>query len=338
MPDFWRNSGFHLLTRRADGRLGVTDDFLRAYLLRPEVAPVEESGPNERALHDALLDAPRQPISASDLEHIEDEDTRFNYRVMLGFRDRLLASDSIEACYVSLFRDGDITVPPLFLDQLAQIVLRHVLEGAEDPLAARAAELFFREQKITIEDGQIMAADLKTIEMHASGGAYGSLGRLIVEAQTATRTINLDVLDRDNAALYWLRDQGHDLVISLNYGRAALEAFARVIERWVAHLLGVVVKVRPLRQIQDERWVWHVGLDAQATAILNALWHGEALDPGELRRLLCLFRLEFADPSLARAEVGARPTYLALAMNEENVVRMKPQNLLVNLPLAQPQG
>jgi len=35
--DFWRNSGFHLLERDAGGRLQVTDDFLRAYLLRPEL-------------------------------------------------------------------------------------------------------------------------------------------------------------------------------------------------------------------------------------------------------------------------------------------------------------
>ena len=51
MPDFWRDSGFHLLKRRENGHLEVTDDFLRAYFLRPEVAPVEESCPAERALH-----------------------------------------------------------------------------------------------------------------------------------------------------------------------------------------------------------------------------------------------------------------------------------------------
>ena len=50
--DFWRNSGFHLLERNGAGRLRVTDDFLRAYLLRPEIRPVEESGPGEIALHE----------------------------------------------------------------------------------------------------------------------------------------------------------------------------------------------------------------------------------------------------------------------------------------------
>ena len=56
--DFWRNSGFHLLDRDAAGRLLITDDFLRAYFLRPEIRPVEESGPAERVLHDSLLAEP----------------------------------------------------------------------------------------------------------------------------------------------------------------------------------------------------------------------------------------------------------------------------------------
>ena len=331
--DFWRNSGFHLLDRDAAGRLRVTDDFLRAYLLRPEIHPVAESGPGEIALHGQLLDAPRRPVSAKDLDAIEDEDARFNYRVMLDFRARLLAADSIEACYLGIF-GGEVRTPPLFIDQLAQIILRHLLEGVEDPLEPRAAELFYREQKANIDDGQIMLADLETVGLHAAGGTYGSLGRLIVEAQTPMRAVNLDVLDRDNAQMYWLRDQRHDFVISVNYGRAALAALARVIERWIAHFFGVEVKVTPVRQIEDERWAWHIGLDGQSTAVLNDLWNGEEVEPGRLRRLLALFRLEFAAPEAMRQEVAGRPVYLALGMDEENVVRMKPQNLLLNLPVA----
>ena len=32
--------------------------------------------------------------------------------------------------------------------------------------------------------------------------------------------------------------------------------------------------------------------------------------------------------------IAGRPVYLALAMDQEQQVRLKPQNLLVNLPLA----
>jgi len=111
-------------------------------------------------------------------------------------------------------------------------------------------------------------------------------------------------------------------------------ALARVIERWIAHFFGVAVKVAPLRQIEDPRWAWHIGLDAQSTAVLNDLWRGEAVETGRLRRLLALFRLDFAERAAMRSDLAGRPVYLALGMDEANVVRMKPQNLLVNLPLA----
>jgi hypothetical protein len=38
MPDFWQSSGHRLLATGTDGRLRLTDDFLRMYLLRPELA------------------------------------------------------------------------------------------------------------------------------------------------------------------------------------------------------------------------------------------------------------------------------------------------------------
>src|SRR3954449_12131811 len=89
MPDFWRNSGFHLLKRDPAGRLRVTDDFLRAYYLRPEVHPVEESGPSEHRLHAALMADPRRKVTPAELDAVEDADARDNYRTVLAFRDRL---------------------------------------------------------------------------------------------------------------------------------------------------------------------------------------------------------------------------------------------------------
>jgi hypothetical protein len=334
VQDFWRNSGFHLLERDALGRLSVTDDFLRAYLLRPEIRPVEESGPNEVALHHALLDDPRRDVGAAELESVEDADARDNYRILLAFLARLKRAESVEACYLELFSAGDVTTPPLFVDQLAQIIVRNVLEGCEDALEPRAAELFFREQKASTEEGTVMLADLETVERHASGGGFGSLGRLIVESQAELATVNLDVLDSENAHLYWMRDQRHDLVISMNFGRAANKAFCRVMEKWIAHFLGIEVTIRALRAIEDREWSWHVGLDAESTTMLNALWRGEEVEAGTLRRMLALFRLDFGDPSAMRAELAGKPAYMALSMSEAGVVRMKPQNLLVNLPLA----
>ena len=334
MQDFWRNSGFHLLERDAAGRLSVTDDFLRAYLMRPEIRPVDESGPAEIALHQALLVDPRQDVGAPALESIEDADARDNYRILLAFLGRLKRAASLESCYLGIFSGGGVAVPPLFIDQLAQIIVRSTLEGCEDALEPRAAELFFREQKASTDDGTVMLADLETVEMHSSGGTFGSLGRLIVESQAPLATVNLDVLDTENAHVYWMRDQRHDLVISLNFGRAANQAFCRVMEKWILHFLGVAVSIQPLRAIEDRAWTWHIGLDAESTAILNGLWRGEEVESGTFRRLLALFRLDFEDSAAVRADVAGKPVYLALSMNENAVVRMKPQNLLLNLPLA----
>ena len=48
MPDFWPSCGYRLLEVGTDGRLRLTDDFLRSLLLRPELAPIPESCAAER--------------------------------------------------------------------------------------------------------------------------------------------------------------------------------------------------------------------------------------------------------------------------------------------------
>jgi hypothetical protein len=326
--EFWRNSGFHLLEKDSAGRLRVTDDFLRAYYLRPEIHPVEESGEGERALHAALMEEPRRSV---DLASIEDPDARDNYRVVLDFRQKLLDAGTVEGCYMALFR-APIDIPPMFVDQLVHVIVRNILDGADDPLRLRAGELFFREQKATIQDGHVLLADLETVEMHASGNRYGSIGRLIVEAQGELATANLDVLDRNNAALYWERESRHDTVISITYGRPALDALCRVIEAWVFHFLQTRVRVKPIRKIEEARWAWHVGLDAESTTILNELWSGREVEQGRMRNVLALFALEFEEERAMRADIRARTVYLALAA-DQGVVKMKPQNLLTNLPV-----
>ena len=170
LPEFWRNSGYRLLQKDAAGRLSITDDFLRAYYLRPEIHPVEESCDAELRLHASLMGAPRREIGAAEIESVMDQDARHNYRMLLGFRDRLLAAGTVEGCYMGLFK-GVVDVPPLFIEQLAHVILRNLLEGCEDPLRLRAAELFFRVQRVSIEQGAIRLADDATVEMHASSGS-----------------------------------------------------------------------------------------------------------------------------------------------------------------------
>ncbi len=345
MTDFWRNSGFHLLDARPGPppRLAVTDAFLRAYLMRPEIRPVEESCAAERALHARLLESPRMAVPAADIARLADADMRDNYTILVAFLARLVAAGTLEDAYLGHFvappKKGEPPVPPLFLDQLAHAILRHALADAEDPMRLRAAELLFRSQRVTISDGATMAADEETVEMHAARQAagdvgLGAIGELLKEAKLPVRSIELDVMTEANAALYRGRDEAHDFVLDLTFGRAGLDALARVLETWIAHFLGIGVSIQPMVRIDDERWVWHVGLDAEASAIMNDLYRGQTVDESRLANIVALFRLEFADSRMMRADIAGRPVYLGLGMDANKRVRLKPQNLLVNLPLA----
>ena len=337
MPDFWSTCGYRLLKVGTDRRLTLTDEFLRSLLLRPELAPIAESCAAELALHDRLLAAPRAAVTESEQRALNDADVRENYAVWLRFRARLMAAPSIEAAYVALFRDG-VDVPPLFVHQLTQILLRHIIGADADPLQARAAEMLFRPQRIAVaDDGAVMAADEAAVDLLATTGAFGSLGELLRESQTPPRTADLDVLDAANGPAYWDRDERHDLAIGLNRGQPALAALCRVLEQWIAHFLGVAVAIAPRSEIDDRRWVWHVGLDAEASALLNDLYNRAEIDDLRMGRLLCLFELNFVQPEDMRPAIAGRPVYLAMAMDGEQRLRLKPQNLLLNLPLAKVQ-
>jgi hypothetical protein len=149
MPDFWRHSGYHLAGKDANGRLLPTDDLLRAYFARPEVAPIAESCANERALFERLMHAPSLTVGSKDLALLADPDARENYAVVLRFRDHLLQSGTLEAAYRGLFSDrsgraSDFAargLPPMFADQLVQMILRGILaETLPQRLAAVLAD------------------------------------------------------------------------------------------------------------------------------------------------------------------------------------------------------
>ena len=333
MPDFWQSCGFNLLRRGADGRLLVTDDYLRLYYLRPELAPVAESCEAERRLHASLMREPRREVAAAEIEALADGDARENYAVVLRFRERLLAAPDLEAFYAQLFQE-DIAVPPDFIHHTAQVIVRALLDGTENGLEARAAELFFRPQRVSVNEGAIMLADAETVARHATGAGLGDLGRLLREGALSARSLELDVLDAESAGRYFERDERFDTVLNLNQGRPGCAAFTGMLERWIAHFHGVRVAIEPIREIPDEEWVWHVGLDAEATAMLNDLYNGGEVDEERMKRIIGLYRLTFRDPIVMRREAAGAPVFLGLAMTEEGTLRMKPQNLLLNLPLA----
>ncbi|MBK8907351.1 MAG: hypothetical protein IPM60_05460 [Rhodospirillales bacterium] len=332
MRDFWLRSGFHLLDRSGNGRLVVTDDFLRAYFCRPEIRPIETSCATERAVFADLMEDPRLPVPDARLKSFGDQDTAENYRMLLAFRDRLLRHGTLEGFYLDFVRHPQSTILPLFVDQVVQAILRGMLHDCDDPLRLRAAELFFRIQCVTIDSGAILMADEETIEMRAAHGESGA-GDALVAATAPPSRVELDVLNADNAASYWERSDRFDMVFDAGMARFGQDALARVLEIWVQHFLGVAVAIQPAASIRDERWRWHVGLDSQASAVLDDLYQGREVDEARMYRLLGLFQLRFKDRRTVSPEMDGRPVYLAMAMTEDHRFRLKPQNLLVNLPL-----
>ncbi|MCZ8219194.1 MAG: DUF6352 family protein [Acidovorax sp.] len=350
VADFWPHSGLTHLARDERGWLRVTDAYVSHLLRRPELALVPESCLAEVALHQALARSPARRVSPQELARIEDADARENYTVFLRFRDGLLAAGTLEAYYLQLMRSGAVNVPAVFIDAVVQALLRNLLDNCNDAFEARAAEMLFRSQRVTLQDGQMLAGDRATLDMLNDTAGLGEVGRLLRQSGALQPTAQVKVLSADNAGQYWqesdrhhfLLDLTHELTQDLSHGltfkmtraRSGLKALARVLERWVAHLLGVQVHIEPVHQVTDNAWRWHVGLDVESTAILNDLYQDRPVEPERMARLVSLFTLTFANPAEMRADMAGKPVYLGLATNAEGVVRIKPQNLLLNLPLA----
>jgi hypothetical protein len=328
MKDFWISSGHHLLDRGTDGGLHVTDQFLKLYLARPELIPPAEACAVERTLHAALLANPRMPVSASDIDAIADADSRENWKLMIAFRDRLLRHNTLEAAFRELVRGGFGSVPPLFISQLVHVILRNALDGTEDASVLRAAELFFRTQRVSLHEGSLIVADEETI-----GGVNTTPVTPLVSMLGIPAESEIDVINKENAGSYWDRSDQFDMALDLTAGREGLGALAQAMQRWIAHLLGINVSIEALPELQDVDLTWYVGLDADATRIGDMLWQGEEIDEATLARVVGLFRLTFSDPSLMVEKVRGDPVYLILAMTGDKTIRMKPQNLLTGLPV-----
>ena len=143
--DFWLSCGHHLLDRDATRKLLVTDEFLKAYLARPELMPPPEACSAERGLHSELLLDPRQPIAASRVAAIADADTRENWQSMIAWRDHLVRYCSLEAAYLEIVR-RNIKFPHILICQLVQAILRNALDDCRDVFMLRAAEMLTSEQ------------------------------------------------------------------------------------------------------------------------------------------------------------------------------------------------
>jgi hypothetical protein len=326
--DFWLACGHHLLDRDAAGRLLVTDEFLKAYLARAELVPPPEACPAERWLHDSLLGNPRRAVTASQIAAIADADARENWEMMIAWRNHLLRHDTLEAAYLEIVR-RKIKVPQVFIGQLIQAILRNGLDDCRDAFVLRAAEMFFRPQKLTLEPNSIIARDEEMAAGVSDSGHQSPLFALL-GLPAATEA---GVLTDGTADSYWRRSDRFDFGLDLTVGQRGSSALGQVIAHWISHLLAVDVAVEPLTELREAPLSWYVGLTAEATRIGDAIWNEHDADGALQGRLVGLYRLNFRNPSDVIEKVGNEPVYLLAATTADDVLRLKPQNLVTGLPI-----
>jgi Family of unknown function (DUF6352) len=324
--DFWLSSGHHLLDRDPAGWLLVTDEFLKAYLARPELVPPSDACLAERRLHAALLADPRLVVAPSEIAAVADADARENWEMMITWRDHLIRNETLEAAYLDIAQRS-IRFPHIFIGQLVHLILRNILEGCEDAFVVRAAELLFRPQKLRATDGFLIVSDAEAAPVPSP---EESPLYLLLGVPTET---DVALLNETNAGSYWARSDLFDMALDLTRGQRGAAALGEVMARWISHLLAIDVAIEPLAELRGVPFSWYVGLDAEASRIGEALWNGDDLDDAARARLAGLYKLTFADPSRMMEKVRGEPVYLLAATTADDVLRLKPQNLIVGLPI-----
>ena len=195
----------------------MTDDFLRSYLAaaRARADAANRARPS-CALHDALHAPIRaRVVDADELAAIADAGRARELRHLAALsRAPRSRPPSLEAAYIGLFHGDGVDVPPLFVAQLTQVILRHISATSADPLEARAAEMLFRTQKIAVtDDGAVMAADEVTVELFARHRWLRFARRVAGDkphaaAERSTSTCSTSKTARRTGT----RDERHDLV------------------------------------------------------------------------------------------------------------------------------
>jgi Family of unknown function (DUF6352) len=327
--EFWVSSGHLLLQRDNSGHLAITDEFLKAFYARPEVLPPPEACDAERALHARLMIAPSDPVTADEISTIIDPDARENWQMLIAFRDLLLRAETLEAAYLRLVRDGMGRTPPMFVNQLVHAILRNILDEEENAFVLRAAEMFFRAQRLTVNDGVLLLADEETVD----GAKVDHHASPLVAMFGEQAAKDLDVLIGESAEGYKARSDAFDMVLDFGLDKDARSALATVIERWLAHLMGLTAAVRVVADIHDKDWSWFIGLDQEATRIGNQLWKGRDVPDADKARVVALFEMTLAGDERILPAVNGKPLYLILAMGPDRIIRVKPQNLIAGLPL-----
>ena len=152
----------------------------------------------------ALLAEPRRAVSAQEIAAIADADARENWQVMLAFRDHLDRPSHHRGGLSRHHPPRHQGASPV-LNQLVHVILRNALDDCDDPYVLRAAELFFRPQRMTLHEGSLIAADEETIAGKSDTPVSPLVSMLGIPAEA-----EIDVMNDDNAEHYFEHsDQFH---------------------------------------------------------------------------------------------------------------------------------
>src|SRR4029079_3757454 len=123
-----------------------------------------------------------------------------------------------------------------------------------DPYMLRAAELLYRGQLAALHEGTLLLADAEIVEaqQHAELDLHSSPLTAMLSPPKAFA--EMDVMDDENAWTYWSRSDAHAMVMNIGGNPKARVGLCRVIERWIAHLLGVAVTVETRGSNAQDEW------------------------------------------------------------------------------------
>jgi hypothetical protein len=252
--------------------------------------------------------------------------------MMLAWRDHLVRHGSLEAAYLAIVR-RDIHFPRILVGQLVQVILRNALDECDDVFMLRAAEMFFRAQKVDFRETSIIAVDEEMETAFAPHPQSPLLTLLGLPGAT-----DVDLLSEATAETYWERSDRFDMALDLSPGGRGMSALGDVMVRWLAHLLAIDVAVEPVADLENLPWNWYVGLSSEASQIGDAIWRGDELAYAERAQLIGLLRLAFRDPGDMIEKVRGEAVNLLLAIAADRVLRVKPQNLLTGLPILEAEA
>jgi hypothetical protein len=188
--------------------------------------------------------------------------------------------------------------------------------------------MFFRPQKLMIGEGSLVAVDE---EMQASLERRPQSPLLELLAMPVAA--DADLLNDATAASYWEHSDRFDMALDFAAGQRGMAALGVAITRWLSHLLAVDVAIEALTELRDARLAWYVGMSSDASRIGDAIWNGGELSDAMRSQLIGLFRLTFLNPADMIEKVRGEPVYLLMAMAPDEVLRLKPQNLVTGLPI-----